>query len=190
MQQLREYSVINNIDSDDRLCASALVYSKFKQQVWSIGDCQCMINGVLFTQQKKIDVLMGELRSVIIRCFLLKGCSESYLMKNDLSRSMINEFLLMQRFLENTEDEYGYPVLSSHGSVPKAVIYDVRKGDKVIFASDGYPVVCDTLLQSEELLQSIIHEDPLLFKQFKATKGVVGDNVSFDDRSYLKFVVE
>jgi glycerophosphoryl diester phosphodiesterase len=39
---------------------------------------------------------------------------------------------------------------------------------------------------SEQALQEILRDDPLLFRKYKATKGLQPGNVSFDDRAYVK----
>ena len=59
----------------------------------------------------------------------------------------------------------------------------------VILASDGYPYLKDTLDASEQALQEILHDDPLLFRSYKTTKGMKPENVSFDDRAYVKLSV-
>lgn len=56
----------------------------------------------------------------------------------------------------------------------------------IVLASDGYPYLKDTLETSEACLQELLQDDPLLFRKYKATKGVSKGNVSFDDRAYVK----
>lgn len=69
----------------------------------------------------------------------------------------------------------------------------------IILASDGYPELKSTLEESEQALHKILEEDPLLFRQFKSTKGKIvkppsfGDHsskktgaTSFDDRTYVR----
>ena len=58
-----------------------------------------------------------------------------------------------------------------------------------MLASDGYPDLKETLAASEERLQEILDDDPLLFRKYKATKGMHEGNVSFDDRAYVKLKV-
>jgi len=58
-----------------------------------------------------------------------------------------------------------------------------------VLASDGYPDLKETLAASEERLQEILDDDPLLFRKYKATKGMHEGNVSFDDRAYVKLKV-
>ena len=57
----------------------------------------------------------------------------------------------------------------------------------VILASDGYPFLGDSLQESEEALKKQLEDDPLCINSFKATKGLMRGNKSFDDRCYVKF---
>jgi hypothetical protein len=60
----------------------------------------------------------------------------------------------------------------------------------IVQASDGYPYLQETLEASEQQLQELLREDPLLFRRYKATKGMKRGNVSFDDRAYVKLKVK
>ena len=44
-----------------------------------------------------------------------------------------------------------------------------------------------TLAESETALANLIANDPLCISLYKATKGVLAGNASFDDRSYVRF---
>jgi dGTP triphosphohydrolase len=67
--------------------------------------------------------------------------------------------------------------------------YKVNTGDTVVLASDGYPVLKNTLEESENELKKVIKENPLCNKDYLSTKGVKKGNMSFDDRTYIKFIV-
>ena len=54
-------------------------------------------------------------------------------------------------------------------------------------ASDGYPVLKETLEETEEALKIVLETDPLCFRQYKSAKGLQKGNNSFDDRTYIKF---
>lgn len=56
----------------------------------------------------------------------------------------------------------------------------------VALASDGYPFLQPSLSDAEVRLADLLQRDPLLFRAYKATKGLVAGNVSFDDRAYVK----
>ena len=60
----------------------------------------------------------------------------------------------------------------------------------VVLASDGYPCLKGSLEASEQALQGILQDDPLLFRSYKSTKGLQEGNISFDDRAYIRLKIE
>lgn len=53
----------------------------------------------------------------------------------------------------------------------------------IVLATDGYPFLCATLEKSERKLRRQLDTDPYNIGEFKATKGLLRGNVSFDDRA-------
>lgn len=177
----------------DYAAASAIIYSKRLKQIWSVGDCRALIDSVEFCTKHGIDDILAEVRSYTIRALLKQGYTVEQLRKNDLGRQMIFPALCNQRLFENSEEKYGYFVLNTD-EPPKdpsviTSVYPVRSGQEIVLASDGYPVLKNTLAQSEKALEEIITKDPLLYDVFLATKGVAEGNLSFDDRTYVRFTV-
>lgn len=174
-------------DKGMHLCASGVIYSKARRQIWAVGDCQYMINGKVYSQGKRVDQLMSEVRSYIIHCLLLEGMTEEDLMQKDVARGLILDILKRQYHMENATDPYGYSVFSGEGKLLNVEIRDVPPGAEIVLASDGYPLLMKTLAESEEKLQELIRTDPLCYKEYKSTKGLLQGNISFDDRAYLRF---
>lgn len=172
---------------DIDLCASAVIYSIPRREIWSIGDCQCSINGQVNVPRKKVDELLSELRAMAIHALLLGGMTEAELLAHDTARDMIHPLLKAQTFLENADDPFGYSVLSVRGGLPTPVILPVPRDAVVILASDGYPQLAQTLEDCEALLAKQLAEDPLCYKTFLSTKGLSAGKVSYDDRSFLHF---
>jgi len=79
----------------------------------------------------------------------------------------------------------GFPIPRQHVRV---ITLDFRPWELVL-ATDGYPFLCPTLQESEERLAWQKANDPLNIGQFKATKAFMQGNVSFDDRTYIRFSV-
>ena len=187
---LKKYSEENQLEEKDvHLCASVLVYSAAKQQIWAIGDCQYMLNGIPSCLEKRGDRVLSEARSLAIHAMLADGKTEADLRKNDLAREAILSGLKLQEKLENTEGDYGFSAISSRGRVDDVVIINVPDGAEVVLASDGYPVLFPTLDASEAYLNMLIKEDPLCYKLFKSTKGLAPGCNSFDDRTYIRFTI-
>lgn len=184
----------NEVEQDDVtewLRACIVVYSDFHSQIWSVGDCACLVNDCLFSDSKKIDTILSELRSFVIYHNLKNGGQEKDIWVEDVGRAAISPFLKMQLTFENDYDTpWGYPVLNGHGfDIRGCKIYNVKKGDTIILASDGYPKLYNNLETSEQELAFALENDPLCYKTYPSTKGLVPGNASFDDRSYIKFVI-
>ena len=77
---------------------------------------------------------------------------------------------------------------SSYVPINKVKVIDVADGGQdIVLASDGYPFLKNTLEKSEKALSEQLHNDPLCIRYFKATKGLMNGNKSFDDRAYIRF---
>ena len=79
----------------------------------------------------------------------------------------------------------GVKVVSLGGVLPAS---PDAHGREIVLASDGYPFLKPTLADSEAALAHLIATDPQCIREFIATKGLVGGNRSFDDRTYVRFV--
>lgn len=170
--------------------AGAIILSVARNEIWNIGDCQCIINGEKHLHEKKIDAILSQKRAEILNGALEKGATEKELLKNDIGREAILSELQTQHRYANTEGDLGYAVFNGT-PVPESMIitYKLKQGDTVVLASDGYPFLCETLKESEALLEKELSENPLCCKEYKSTKGLKPDNTSFDDRTYIKIKI-
>ncbi|ADL05098.1 hypothetical protein [Lacrimispora saccharolytica] len=173
---------------EERLQAVIILYSLHHREVWAFGDCQCLINGRHYHHGKALDSLLSEVRSLYIQTELLLGRSEASLSGHDTGREYILPLLRRQLLFANEESVYGYDVLNGFPIQPEhVIIYPVPPRSRLVLASDGYPVLKETLAESEAALRDLIEKDPLCFRENKGTKGLVKGNDSFDDRTYICF---
>lgn len=188
---LCQYSAENYLEETGiYLCASGLIYSRTRREIWAVGDCQYAINGKVTKYNKRVDTLLSDLRAFAIHCMFLEGKEEGDFIQRDEARLLMMDFLKKQRVLENADDEYGYSVFSGHGKIRKFEIVSIEPGSEVVLASDGYPFLKGTLQESEDALQAQLQQDPLCYGAFRSTKGLTVGNESFDDRSYLRFIAD
>ena len=61
----------------ERLQANAVVYSAAHHEAWLFGDCQIMVNGVQTPTLKRVDELLGEVRSFAAQAMALDGGADS-----------------------------------------------------------------------------------------------------------------
>ena len=198
---------------EERLTASAILYSRTRNEVWMVGDCQAIIDGKLYENGKPYEQEIARKRVELIE----QGLSPAE------ARKQI-EPLLIEAMLSGQNQTYtvidGFPIYregvkvvsvsdscSVQDSVPASNSVPASdsvpcsdsvsasgtffvSSSEIVLASDGYPFLEPTLAASEAALAEQIANDPQNIHSFIATKGIVEGNKSFDDRTYIRFSVE
>jgi len=190
---------------EERLTASAILYSRTRNEVWMVGDCQAIIAGKLYENGKPYEEKIARKRVELIA----QGLSPAE------ARKQI-EPLLIEAMLSGQNQTYtvidGFPIYregvkvvsvsdssSVQDSVPASDSVPCSdsasasgtisvSSSEIVLASDGYPFLEPTLAASEAALAEQIANDPQNIHSFIATKGIVEGNKSFDDRTYIRFV--
>ena len=190
---------------EERLTASAILYSRTRNEVWMVGDCQAIIDGKLYENGKPYEQEIARKRVELIE----QGLSPAE------ARKQI-EPLLIKAMLSGQNRNYtvidGFPIYqegvkvvsvsdscSVQDSVPASDSVPCSdsvsasgtifvSSSEIVLASDGYPFLKPTLAASEAALAEQIANDPQNIHSFIATKGIVEGNKSFDDRTYIRFV--
>ena len=174
---------------EERLCASAVVYSDLRKEIWMVGDCQCMVNGEPHTNGKPSEERIAARRAELFRGLSLRHPDmtdgHGHIL-HDYARDAILPDLIASMKGENKTYAVidGFPIHMQgvklitlpHSALPATIA----------LASDGYPFLCATLQKSEKKLATQLARDPYNIDSFVATKGLMRDNVSFDDRAYLR----
>ena len=190
---------------EERLTASAILYSRTRNEVWMVGDCHAIIAGKLYENGKPYEEKIARKRVELIE----QGLSPAE------ARKQI-EPLLIKAMLSGQNQTYtvidGFPIyregvkvvsvsdscsvqdsvpasdsVPCSGSVSASGTISVSSSE-IVLASDGYPFLEPTLAASEAALAEQIANDPQNIHSFIATKGIVEGNKSFDDRTYIRFV--
>ena len=174
-----------------RRCSAVLVvYSRYRGEIWSLGDCQALVDGTSVALESRPEELLARARAMVLYSELMRGRTVDQLLAYDTGREAILPLLERQVELQNSEPEceFSYSVLDGFLDRSDAVRVISVPADarEIVLASDGYPQLHPTLSETEASLQEIISADPLCFARFRATKGVYPGNRSFDDRSYLR----
>ncbi len=174
-----------------RCTASVVAISLFHKEVWSIGDCQFMLGNQLFSVHKKVDEVVEEARAFFLASeLLLNQAQVEDFLAHDTGRDFIQPLLARQhRFQNNPQAGSLYYAAVDGFSIPDdGVVVEPIPDDvtQIVLASDGYPFLRQSLTESEQCLADLLQRDPLLFRDYKSTKGLVAGNASFDDRAYVK----
>ena len=186
-----EEQILN--DPIERASACIVMYSRFRNEIWMVGDCQCLVDSKHYSNTKSIDSLLSDIRSLFIQTELKLGKPLVVLRANDTGREFILPLLERQTVFQNSleKNEFRYGVIDGF-KVPQSEIKVIKLNDptQIILATDGYPRLFETLDQSEKYLEKVLQNDPLCFQEFKSTKGLQSGNISFDDRAYLKIGIK
>jgi len=177
-------------DPSQRVTAALVVASLQRREIWFVGDCQCMLDKRLVQNTKPVDDITAQARAMFLETELQKGATVEELRRNDTGREFILPLLKQQQLFQNNPaaGPYWYPIIDGFPVPDDGIRIESipPKTRTVILASDGYPILKDNLEASEQELQHILEGDPLLFRSYKATKGVQDGYVSYDDRAYIK----
>lgn len=182
------------LDVQKRVTASAVIFSLARREIWMIGDCQALVDAEHLTNEKRTDSLTEEVRAYVIESELAQGATVEDLIKDDTGRMVIDDLIRRQRMFQNRGlgSPYDYFVLDGFlPSPPPVVVHRIPDDARtVVLASDGYPELHASLQATESALRDILHDDPLLYRRWKSTKGFYPGNRSFDDRAYVRMRLE
>ena len=183
---------INMMKPEQRPAASAAVYSRHQQQVWLIGDCQCMADGVLYENDKPAEAVNAAKRSRFIHQ-LFKERNENYAQESNLTKELqvhdIGRDYIIEDIVKSMQGANStYAVIDGTPIYKKGVrVIDVSNVHELVLATDGYPFLKSTLKDSEKALATLLYNDPLCVNEYIATKGMMKGYQSFDDRTYIRF---
>lgn len=173
-----------------RCTCSAVIFSRARHEVWLFGDCQCRFGGRTYTNGKYVDEVLTRIRCDVNRYLLAHGYDEDELRRHDMGRAIIYNALREQTAFQNDGNVYNpyrYAVLDGTPiDVATVPVLHVDGEETLVLASDGFPVVCDTLTETETALQRLLLTDPLCIAENAGTKGLMQGQWSFDDRTFIK----
>ncbi len=181
---------------EERLTASAVIYSRARQEVWMVGDCQALIGGKLYENGKPYEQEIAERRVALIKEGMLPAEArrqiepllvEAMLSGQNKTYTVIDGFPIYREGVK-VVPVFSSEIIPASSEVVSASSETVSASSEIVLASDGYPFLKPTLAESEEALANQIANDPQNISCFIATKGLVEGNKSFDDRTYIRFL--
>ena len=192
---------------EERLTASAILYSRTKNEVWMVGDCQAIIDGKLYENgkpyeekiaRKRVELIEQGLSPAEARKQIEPLLIKAMLSGQNLTYTVIDGFPIYREGVkvvsvsDSSSVQDSVPASDSVPCSDSASASDTipSSSSEIVLASDGYPFLKPTLAASEAALAEQIANDPQNIHSFIATKGIVEGNKSFDDRTYIRFSVE
>ena len=196
---------------EERLTASAILYSRIRNEVWMVGDCQAIIAGKLYENGKPYEEKIARKRVELIEQGLspaearkqiepllieamLSGQNQTYtvidgfpIYREGVKVVSVSDSSSVQDSVSSSDSCSGQDPVSCSGSASASDTIP-SSSSEIVLASDGYPFLKPTLAASEAALAEQIANDPQNIHSFIATKGIVEGNKSFDDRTYIRFV--
>ena len=196
---------------EERLTASAILYSRTRNEVWMVGDCQAIIDGKLYENGKPYEEKIARKRVELIEQGLspaearkqiepllikamLSGQNQTYtvidgfpIYREGVKVVSVSDFCSVQNSVSSSDSCSVQDTVSCSDSVSASDTIP-SSSSEIVLASDGYPFLKPTLAASEAALAEQIANDPQNIHSFIATKGIVEGNKSFDDRTYIRFV--
>lgn len=190
---------------EERLTASAILYSRTRNEVWMVGDCHAIIAGKLYENGKPYEEKIARKRVELIEQGLspaearkqiepllikamLSGQNQTYtvidgfpIYREGVKVVSVSDSSSVQNSVPASDSVPCSDSASASGTIPSS-------SSEIVLASDGYPFLKPTLAASEAALAEQIANDPQNIHSFIATKGIVEGNKSFDDRTYIRFV--
>ena len=190
---------------EERLTASAILYSRTRNEVWMVGDCQAIIDGKLYENgkpyeeeiaRKRVELIeqglspaeaRKQIEPLLIKA-MLSGQNQTYtvidgfpIYREGVKVVSVSDSCSVQDSVPASDSVPCSDSASASGTIPSS-------SSEIVLASDGYPFLKPTLAASEAALAEQIANDPQNIHSFIATKGIVEGNKSFDDRTYIRFV--
>ena len=198
---------------EERLTASAILYSRTRNEVWMVGDCQAIIAGKLYENgkpyeekiaRKRVELIAQGLSPAEARKQIEPLLIEAMLSGQNQTYTVIDGFPIYREGVKVVSVSDSSSVQDSVSSSDSCSVQDPvscsgsasasdtipSSSSEIVLASDGYPFLKPSLAASEAALAEQIANDPQNIHSFIATKGIVEGNKSFDDRTYIRFSVE
>jgi len=173
---------------DEMPSATVAVVSGYCQQVWRLGDPWIAIDGVVNSPRHEREEEIAGRRAARVREILGSGVSVADIKCEDLARQELMDDLRALSKWRNHPSGSGFGALdASEPSIDYLEIWSLPDGSaEVVLATDGYLSPAPTLMDAERELADRIRNDPLMISSPPATKGVMLNAESFDDRTYLR----
>lgn len=81
--------------------ATGVIYSKYPNQIWLVGDCRAIYDGKIVKNPLKIDDVVIDIRVQLVKALMEAGFSEEELEENDISKQIITKPELLSKYIKD-----------------------------------------------------------------------------------------
>lgn len=99
-EYLTQYDMTDEIGKVE---ATGVVYSKYQNQIWLVGDCRAIYDGHIVKNPLKVDEVYIDIRIQIVKALLEAGYSEEELETNDISKTIIWKPETLEQYIHDTK---------------------------------------------------------------------------------------
>lgn len=90
-------------DQIGELEATGVIYSKHHNQLWLVGDCKAMYDGITVENRLKIDEVYSDIRKTLIKALLQEGYTQEELLEHDYSKDIIKNPELLSMYIKSDD---------------------------------------------------------------------------------------
>lgn len=166
------------------------IYNGHKSEIWSLGDCQAIVDGKLMMAPVPSEALVTAARkSFLVAAHTMAVDTAMETAVATAERMLMTVLLQLQKRLANQDQhQVGYGVINGC-PVPSRFfrVKAVGRSSEIVLATDGYPRLEGSLAASEAHLQRLLTIDRHCIQENAGPKGCGDDQISYDDRAYIRF---
>lgn len=84
--------------------ATGVIYSKYSNQIWLVGDCRAVYDGHVIENELKVDKVYMDIRTEITRTLLRLGYTEKQLFSKEIAKEIIAEPEKLAQYIQDENE--------------------------------------------------------------------------------------
>lgn len=93
----------NMAEEIEKMEATGVIYSKYHNQIWLVGDCRAIYDGKVVQNPLQIDQVYIDIRVKLIELLMQEGFTQEELIQHDISRDIIKQPELLFKYIKSEE---------------------------------------------------------------------------------------
>jgi hypothetical protein len=176
-----------------RPCASVVVWSRWRNEIWRVGDCHFRLDDREFLGEKYVDRLSYEFRRAVVRSRLALGLTsfDAERLVATLKQPFMPLVEVQHAFANaDVDDPLAYGLINGERTPDRFVeIYPVGDAGEIVLCSDGFARPWPTLAEGLDDLARLKREDPLMVNCLTGSRPFPPGADVFDDTTYVRLAL-